>query len=197
MISNVVHVFKATELHTLKWLRWQTLHCNVFCYQKRETCTQGDLWLESLRTSMNRSRAPLFSCSIMVFPLISWVTPPIPKAWWSLSMVFLLLSSRWVSEWLKLQDPIFPYRYWLNFETYLVERSQMDTLNTSFLTALVKSINTSVSEDLYFSLTPSQVKTPPSPLVGSGPTFLRHIFLRESWSVLGVHQQLSFPSHTG
>lgn len=48
-------------------------------------------------------------------------------------------------------------RYWLNFETYLVERSQMDTLNTSFLTALVKSINTSVSEDLYFSLTPSQV----------------------------------------
>ena len=197
MISNVVHVFNATELHTLKWLRWQTLHCNVFCYQKRETCTQGDLWLESVRTSMNHSRAPLFSCSIMVFPLISWVTPPIPRAWWSLSMIFLLLSSRWVSEWLTLQDPIFPYRYWLNFETYLAERSQTDTLNTSFLTALVKSINTNVSEDLYFSLTPSQVKTPPSPLVGSGPTFLRHIFLRESWSVLGVHQQLSFPSHTG
>ncbi|XP_040109837.1 adhesion G protein-coupled receptor G3 [Oryx dammah] len=48
-------------------------------------------------------------------------------------------------------------RYWLNFETYLVERSQTDTLNTSFLTALVKSINTNVSEDLYFSLTPSQI----------------------------------------
>ncbi|XP_055268645.1 adhesion G protein-coupled receptor G3 [Moschus berezovskii] len=48
-------------------------------------------------------------------------------------------------------------RYWLNFETYLVERSQTDTMNTSFLTALVKSINTSVSEDLYFSLTPSQI----------------------------------------
>ncbi|CAN0019452.1 unnamed protein product [Rangifer tarandus platyrhynchus] len=48
-------------------------------------------------------------------------------------------------------------RYWLNFETYLVEKSQMDTLNTSFLTALIKSINTSVSEDLYFSLTPSQI----------------------------------------
>ncbi|KAM9757041.1 adhesion G protein-coupled receptor G3 isoform 2-T2 [Dama dama] len=47
-------------------------------------------------------------------------------------------------------------RYWLNFETYLVEKSQMDTLNTSFLMARVKSINTSVSEDLYFSLTPSQ-----------------------------------------
>ena len=73
----------------------------------------------------------------------------------------------------------------------------MDTLNTSFLTAFVKSINTNVSEDLYFSLTPSQVRTPPSPLVGSGPTFLMHIFLRESWSVLGVHQQLSFPCHAG
>ncbi|XP_010812931.1 adhesion G protein-coupled receptor G3 isoform X2 [Bos taurus] len=48
-------------------------------------------------------------------------------------------------------------RYWLNFETYLVERNQMDTLNTSFLTAFVKSINTNVSEDLYFSLTPSQI----------------------------------------
>ncbi|KAM9757040.1 adhesion G protein-coupled receptor G3 isoform 1-T1 [Dama dama] len=48
-------------------------------------------------------------------------------------------------------------RYWLNFETYLVEKSQMDTLNTSFLMARVKSINTSVSEDLYFSLTPSQI----------------------------------------
>ncbi|OWK16564.1 hypothetical protein Celaphus_00004169 [Cervus elaphus hippelaphus] len=48
-------------------------------------------------------------------------------------------------------------RYWLNFETYLVEKSQMDTLNTSFLTARVRSINTSVSEDLYFSLTPSQI----------------------------------------
>uniref|UniRef100_A0A452E5P6 Adhesion G protein-coupled receptor G3 n=1 Tax=Capra hircus TaxID=9925 RepID=A0A452E5P6_CAPHI len=48
-------------------------------------------------------------------------------------------------------------RYWLNFETYLAERSQTDTLNTSFLTALVKSINTNVSEDLYFSLNPSQI----------------------------------------
>ncbi|XP_061243315.1 adhesion G protein-coupled receptor G3 isoform X2 [Bos javanicus] len=48
-------------------------------------------------------------------------------------------------------------RYWLNFETYLVERNQTDTLNTSFLTAFVKSINTNVSEDLYFSLTPSQI----------------------------------------
>ena len=78
MISHVVRVLNATGLHTLKQLTWQTLHCNVFCYQKRETRTQRGLWLEFLRTSKNHSRTPLF-CSIMVFLLISWVTPPTPE----------------------------------------------------------------------------------------------------------------------
>ena len=160
--------------------------------------SEGPLTRISQNQQESLPRTPLLQHHGLPFDILGH--PSYTRAWWSLSMVFLLLSSRWadqVSERLNLQDLIFPCRYWLNFETYLVERSQMDTLNTSFLTALVKSINTSVSEDLYFSLTPSQVKTPPSPLVGSGPTFLKHIFLRESWSVLGVHQQLSIPSHAG
>ena len=63
-MHTTVDGVSTTELHTLKWLRWQTLHCNVFCYQKREMCTQGDLWLESLRTSI----APMHPSS----PAASW-----------------------------------------------------------------------------------------------------------------------------
>ncbi|KAB1274214.1 Adhesion G protein-coupled receptor G3 [Camelus dromedarius] len=48
-------------------------------------------------------------------------------------------------------------RYWLNFEIHLVEESQTETVNMSFLNALVKNISTDISEDLHFSLTPSQI----------------------------------------
>ncbi|XP_036688335.1 dynein regulatory complex subunit 7 isoform X3 [Balaenoptera musculus] len=48
-------------------------------------------------------------------------------------------------------------RYWLNYEIHLAEESLTETVNMGFLTALVKNISTSISEDLHFSLTPSQV----------------------------------------
>ncbi|XP_066874622.1 adhesion G protein-coupled receptor G3 isoform X2 [Kogia breviceps] len=48
-------------------------------------------------------------------------------------------------------------RYWLNYEIHLVEKSLTETVNMSFLTTLVKNISTNISEDLHFSLTPSQV----------------------------------------
>ncbi|XP_057348799.1 adhesion G protein-coupled receptor G3 isoform X2 [Manis pentadactyla] len=48
-------------------------------------------------------------------------------------------------------------RYWLKYETYLVEKTLVETVNMSFMKAFVKNVNTSISEDLYFSLTPSQI----------------------------------------
>ncbi|KAB0393166.1 hypothetical protein E2I00_014978, partial [Balaenoptera physalus] len=48
-------------------------------------------------------------------------------------------------------------RYWLNYEIHLAEESLTETVNMGFLMALVKNISTSISEDLHFSLTPSQV----------------------------------------
>ncbi|XP_033700984.1 adhesion G-protein coupled receptor G1 isoform X2 [Tursiops truncatus] len=48
-------------------------------------------------------------------------------------------------------------RYWLNYEIHLVEKSLTETVNMDFLKALVKNINTNISEDLHFSLTPSQI----------------------------------------
>ncbi|XP_007520189.2 adhesion G protein-coupled receptor G3 isoform X1 [Erinaceus europaeus] len=48
------------------------------------------------------------------------------------------------------------HSYWLNYELYLVENN-VKPGNTSFLKALVKNISTNVTEDLYFSLTPSKV----------------------------------------
>ncbi|XP_060041465.1 adhesion G protein-coupled receptor G3 isoform X2 [Erinaceus europaeus] len=47
------------------------------------------------------------------------------------------------------------HSYWLNYELYLVENN-VKPGNTSFLKALVKNISTNVTEDLYFSLTPSK-----------------------------------------
>ncbi|XP_005617572.1 adhesion G protein-coupled receptor G3 [Canis lupus baileyi] len=47
-------------------------------------------------------------------------------------------------------------RYWLKFEDHLVE-SQSGIVNMSFLKAAVQNVNTNISEDLLFSLTPSQV----------------------------------------
>ncbi|XP_042775393.1 adhesion G protein-coupled receptor G3 isoform X4 [Panthera leo] len=46
-------------------------------------------------------------------------------------------------------------RYWLKYEFHLVE-NQMGIVNTSFLKAVVQSVSTNISEDLFFSLTPSQ-----------------------------------------
>lgn len=57
-----------------------------------------------------------------------------------------------------------------------MEKTLVETVNMSFVKAFVKNINASISEDLHFSLTPSQVKSPPSLLAGSGPNLLRHIF---------------------
>uniref|UniRef100_A0A8C9K4C9 Adhesion G protein-coupled receptor G3 n=1 Tax=Panthera tigris altaica TaxID=74533 RepID=A0A8C9K4C9_PANTA len=50
-------------------------------------------------------------------------------------------------------------RYWLKYEFHLVE-NQMGIVNTSFLKAVVQSVSTNISEDLFFSLTPSQVPRP-------------------------------------
>ncbi|XP_027473279.1 adhesion G protein-coupled receptor G3 isoform X2 [Zalophus californianus] len=47
-------------------------------------------------------------------------------------------------------------RYWLEFEHHLLE-SQSGIVNMSFLKAAVQNVSTNVSEDLFFSLTPSQV----------------------------------------
>ncbi|XP_042775396.1 adhesion G protein-coupled receptor G3 isoform X7 [Panthera leo] len=49
-------------------------------------------------------------------------------------------------------------RYWLKYEFHLVE-NQMGIVNTSFLKAVVQSVSTNISEDLFFSLTPSQNMT--------------------------------------
>ncbi|XP_064437275.1 adhesion G protein-coupled receptor G3 isoform X2 [Mirounga angustirostris] len=46
-------------------------------------------------------------------------------------------------------------RYWLKFEYHLLE-SQSGIVNMSFLKAAVQNVRTNISEDLFFSLTPSQ-----------------------------------------
>lgn len=82
-------------------------------------------------------------------------------------------------------------RYWLDYENYLVEGSLEKAMNLSFLKALVKNVSTNISDDLYFSLTPSQVKSsPPTPTSGLLPsgTFFR--ILREAWSVLRTYQNV-------
>ncbi|XP_036131284.1 adhesion G protein-coupled receptor G3 [Molossus molossus] len=48
-------------------------------------------------------------------------------------------------------------RYWLDYETYMVEKSLMNTVNLSFLKTFVKNVSTNISEDLHFSLSPSQI----------------------------------------
>lgn len=52
----------------------------------------------------------------------------------------------------------------------------MGIVNMSFLKAVVQSVSTNISEDLLFSLTPSQVKRPLSLLAVSGSISLRRIF---------------------
>ncbi|XP_052023342.1 adhesion G protein-coupled receptor G3 isoform X2 [Apodemus sylvaticus] len=47
-------------------------------------------------------------------------------------------------------------RYWLNYESYLLENS-METVDMPFVKALVQNISTDVSEDLLYSLMPSQI----------------------------------------
>ncbi|XP_008066214.1 adhesion G protein-coupled receptor G3 [Carlito syrichta] len=48
-------------------------------------------------------------------------------------------------------------RYWLNYETHLVEQSSTEQVNTSSVKALVRNFRVDNAEDLYFSLKPSQV----------------------------------------
>lgn len=73
-----------------------------------------------------------------------------------------------------------------------MEGSLEKAMNLSFLKALVKNISTNISDDLHFSLTPSQVKsspaTPTSSVFSSGTLFR---ILREAWSVLGAYQNES------
>uniref|UniRef100_A0A8C6GET3 Adhesion G protein-coupled receptor G3 n=1 Tax=Mus spicilegus TaxID=10103 RepID=A0A8C6GET3_MUSSI len=47
-------------------------------------------------------------------------------------------------------------RYWLNYESYLLENS-METVDMPFVKALIQNISTDVSEDLLYSLIPSQI----------------------------------------
>uniref|UniRef100_A0A8C8ZVW9 Adhesion G protein-coupled receptor G3 n=1 Tax=Prolemur simus TaxID=1328070 RepID=A0A8C8ZVW9_PROSS len=48
-------------------------------------------------------------------------------------------------------------RYWLNYETHLVEKSLSETVNMSFVKALVRNFRTDTPEDLIFSLQPTQI----------------------------------------
>ncbi|XP_078214413.1 adhesion G protein-coupled receptor G3 isoform X1 [Callithrix jacchus] len=48
-------------------------------------------------------------------------------------------------------------KYWLNYEAHLVEKGLTEKVNMSFLKALVQNLSTSTTEDLYFSLKPSQI----------------------------------------
>ncbi|XP_077607359.1 adhesion G protein-coupled receptor G3 isoform X4 [Crocuta crocuta] len=52
-------------------------------------------------------------------------------------------------------DPESLQRYWLKYEFYLVE-NQTKIVNMSFVKAVVQNVSTNISEDLLFSLTPSQ-----------------------------------------
>uniref|UniRef100_A0A673V073 Dynein regulatory complex subunit 7 n=1 Tax=Suricata suricatta TaxID=37032 RepID=A0A673V073_SURSU len=56
-------------------------------------------------------------------------------------------------------DPESLQRYWLKYEFYLVE-NQTEIVNMSFVKAVVQNVSTNISEDLLFSLTPSQVPRP-------------------------------------
>ncbi|XP_039088570.1 adhesion G protein-coupled receptor G3 isoform X4 [Hyaena hyaena] len=55
-------------------------------------------------------------------------------------------------------DPESLQRYWLKYEFYLVE-NQTKIVNMSFVKAVVQNVSTNISEDLLFSLTPSQNMT--------------------------------------
>ncbi|XP_037671517.1 adhesion G protein-coupled receptor G3 isoform X2 [Choloepus didactylus] len=48
-------------------------------------------------------------------------------------------------------------RYWLNYESHLVENSLMETVNTSSVKSLVWNFNTNTSEDVLFSVMPYQI----------------------------------------
>ncbi|ELK15425.1 Putative G-protein coupled receptor 97 [Pteropus alecto] len=48
-------------------------------------------------------------------------------------------------------------RYWVDYETHLVEESLTETVDLSFLKTSVKNFSTNISEDVHFSLIPSQV----------------------------------------
>lgn len=50
--------------------------------------------------------------------------------------------------------------YWLDLEIFLVENHLLEVGNTSFLKASVKNISTSITEDLHFSLVPSEIPRP-------------------------------------
>lgn len=79
--------------------------------------------------------------------------------------LILLLRAGWCSN----------GRYWLKFEYHLLE-NPTSIVNMSFLKAAVQNISTHISEDLFFSLMPSQVKSSLSLLAGSDSISLRHIF---------------------
>ncbi|KAM5207103.1 adhesion G protein-coupled receptor G3 [Hipposideros larvatus] len=48
-------------------------------------------------------------------------------------------------------------RYWLDYEIHVVERSLKEKVDLPFLKTFVKNFSTNISEDLHFSLTPSQI----------------------------------------
>lgn len=55
-------------------------------------------------------------------------------------------------------------------------KSHSNTVNMSFLKAAVQNVSTSISEDLFFSLTSSQVRSSLSLVAGLGSISLRRIF---------------------
>lgn len=85
-----------------------------------------------------------------------------------------------------------PCRYWLDYETYLVEKSLRETVDLPFLKAFVKNVSTGIAEDLHFSLSPSQVKRPaPADWLWPVSPGMAFRTLRESRSVLGAQQNLA------
>lgn len=66
-------------------------------------------------------------------------------------------------------------RYWVDYETHLVEESLTETVDLSFLKTSVKNFSTNISEDVHFSLTPSQV-TSSIPIGWFWNVFPRRIF---------------------
>ncbi|KAG8524310.1 Adhesion G protein-coupled receptor G3 [Galemys pyrenaicus] len=78
--------------------------------------------------------------------------------------------------------------YWLNLELYLVEKSDLALPNMTFVKAFVKDVYTNISEDLEFSLTPSEVPRPVEANEDKPPDRVR--FPRSLFASLGSSREM-------
>lgn len=114
-------------------------------------CSLPTPLLGAPRSSLCSSGSPLLPKNLVI--LAHDVSPPFAQA------------GGQVSGWLSWQGPTWPLppapcRYWLDYETYLVEGRLRETVDLPFLKAVVKNVSTSIAGDLHFSLSPSQVTRP-------------------------------------